>query len=58
MTFQTVEYMANELITKYSSDSTIKAVVDKYDFYVFPIVNVDGAYPFSACCQRGICSLF
>ncbi|KHN93718.1 carboxypeptidase [Metarhizium album ARSEF 1941] len=38
----TLEYIANELITKYSSDSLIKDVVDKYDFYVFPVVNVDG----------------
>ncbi|KAK2616658.1 hypothetical protein QQS21_000481 [Conoideocrella luteorostrata] len=38
----TVEYMANELITKYNTDSAIKAVVDKYDFYMLPIVNVDG----------------
>lgn len=38
----TVEYMANELITKYSTDGAIKAVVEKYDFYMLPIVNVDG----------------
>lgn len=39
---QVVEYMTNELITKYGSDKDITAFVDKYDFYMFPIVNVDG----------------
>ncbi|OAQ65367.1 carboxypeptidase [Pochonia chlamydosporia 170] len=38
----TLEYISKELITKYPTDSAIKAVVDKYDFYIFPIVNVDG----------------
>ncbi|KAG8416118.1 hypothetical protein J3459_013780 [Metarhizium acridum] len=37
-----VEYMTNELITKYGSDNATTAFVDKYDFYMFPIVNVDG----------------
>ncbi|KAK2603613.1 hypothetical protein QQS21_004194 [Conoideocrella luteorostrata] len=37
-----VEYMTNELISKYGSDNEITAFVDKYDFYMFPIVNVDG----------------
>ncbi|KAG5984613.1 hypothetical protein E4U55_004055, partial [Claviceps digitariae] len=37
-----VEYMTHELITKYGSDHNITAFVDKYDFYMFPIVNVDG----------------
>ncbi|KAJ6781181.1 hypothetical protein PWT90_05958 [Aphanocladium album] len=37
-----VEYFTNELISKYGSDQTITSFVDKYDFYMFPIVNVDG----------------
>ncbi|KAJ2965442.1 hypothetical protein NQ176_g10612 [Zarea fungicola] len=37
-----VEYMTNELITKYGTDQALTAFVDKYDFYMFPIVNVDG----------------
>lgn len=36
--------MTNELASKYGSDSDITAFVDKYDFYMFPIVNVDGMY--------------
>lgn len=34
--------MTNELISNYGSDNDITAFVDKYDFYMFPIVNVDG----------------
>ncbi|KAF2258954.1 hypothetical protein CC78DRAFT_525474 [Lojkania enalia] len=38
----TVEYMAWQLLTKYSTNSTVKAMVDKFDFYIIPIVNPDG----------------
>jgi murein tripeptide amidase MpaA len=38
----TVEYMAWQLLTKYSSDTSVKALVDKFDFYIMPIVNPDG----------------
>lgn len=38
----TVEYMAWQLLTKYSTDVAIKALVDKFDFYIMPIVNPDG----------------
>ncbi|TWU74871.1 hypothetical protein ED733_002758 [Metarhizium rileyi] len=38
----TLEFIIHELVAKYSSDAAVRAVVDKYDFYVFPIVNVDG----------------
>jgi murein tripeptide amidase MpaA len=34
--------MAYNLLTKYASSSEIKGFVDKYDFYVFPVVNPDG----------------
>ncbi|OAA72837.1 carboxypeptidase A1 precursor [Akanthomyces lecanii RCEF 1005] len=37
-----VEYFINELVSKYGSDQKITSFVDKYDFYLFPIVNVDG----------------
>ena len=40
---QVVEYMANQLLANYSSDDTIKDVVDKYDVYMFPVVNPDGS---------------
>jgi murein tripeptide amidase MpaA len=38
----TVEYMAWQLLTKYDTDATVKALVDKFDFYIMPIVNPDG----------------
>jgi murein tripeptide amidase MpaA len=34
--------MAWQLLTKYSTDAAVKALVDKYDFYIMPIVNPDG----------------
>lgn len=38
----TTEYFAWQLLTKYSSDAAVKALVDKFDFYITPIVNPDG----------------
>ncbi|KAK3331626.1 carboxypeptidase A2 [Cercophora scortea] len=38
----TVEYMAYNLLTSYNSSTEIKGFVDKYDFYMFPVVNPDG----------------
>ncbi|KAK4090558.1 hypothetical protein Purlil1_5230 [Purpureocillium lilacinum] len=37
-----VEYFADTLVNGYKTDNGIKALVDKYDFYLFPIVNPDG----------------
>ena len=42
ITTMTTEYFAWQLLTKYASDANIKAVVDKFDFYIMPIVNPDG----------------
>ncbi|KAK4188578.1 putative carboxypeptidase [Podospora australis] len=36
------EYFAFNLLTKYDTDAEIKSFVDKYDFYIFPVVNPDG----------------
>ncbi|KAI1257137.1 hypothetical protein MGN70_000176 [Eutypa lata] len=36
------EYQAFQLLTKYSTDAAVKALVDKFDFYIIPIVNPDG----------------
>ncbi|KAK3081538.1 hypothetical protein LTS18_005604 [Coniosporium uncinatum] len=36
------EYFADTLISGYATNETLKAYVDKYDFYIFPIVNPDG----------------
>ncbi|KLU82227.1 hypothetical protein MAPG_01302 [Magnaporthiopsis poae ATCC 64411] len=38
----TTEYFAWQLLTKYNSDASVKALVDKFDFYITPIVNPDG----------------
>ncbi|KAM3550405.1 hypothetical protein MY1884_008268 [Beauveria asiatica] len=46
-----VEYFINELLSKYGTDNTITSFVDKYDFYLFPIVNVDG-FKFSQTSNR------
>jgi len=34
--------MAYTLLGNYGSSAEIKAYVDKYDFYIFPVVNPDG----------------
>jgi murein tripeptide amidase MpaA len=39
---QTAEYLAFNLLSNYATDANIKAYVDKYDFYIFPVVNPDG----------------
>jgi murein tripeptide amidase MpaA len=36
--------MAYQLLTKYSTDSAVKAIVDKFDFYITPVVNPDGKH--------------
>ncbi|PPQ70189.1 hypothetical protein CVT24_003905 [Panaeolus cyanescens] len=38
----TVEYLAYSLLNNYANSTEIKGYVDKYDFYIFPIVNPDG----------------
>ncbi|RYF43517.1 MAG: hypothetical protein EOO38_18770, partial [Cytophagaceae bacterium] len=42
ITSMTTEYFAYQLLTKYASDASVKALVDKFDFYITPIVNPDG----------------
>lgn len=37
-----MEYFAEALLAKYDSESETKAFVDKYDFYLYPVVNPDG----------------
>ncbi|PHH73839.1 hypothetical protein CDD82_5244 [Ophiocordyceps australis] len=37
-----VEYFAYTLASNYSTNNEIASFVDKYDFYLFPIVNPDG----------------
>jgi murein tripeptide amidase MpaA len=38
----TTEYLAWQLLTASATDANIKALVDKFDFYIMPIVNPDG----------------
>ena len=40
----TVEYFAYALLSGYGKDNSITGFVDKYDFYLFPIVNPDGKH--------------
>lgn len=42
ITTMTTEYFAWQLLTKYTSNATIKAMVDKFDYYIIPVVNPDG----------------
>ncbi|KAB5522881.1 hypothetical protein GE09DRAFT_1043889 [Coniochaeta sp. 2T2.1] len=37
-----VEYFAYNLLTNYATSTETKGFIDKYDFYVFPVVNPDG----------------
>ena len=54
---KTVEYFANILLSDYATNAETKSFVDKYDFYLFPVVNPDGklatkAFPPFKCCLR------
>jgi carboxypeptidase A4 len=42
ITAMTAEYMAYQLLTNYANSTEIKSYVEKYDFYIFPVVNPDG----------------
>ncbi|KAK4460481.1 putative carboxypeptidase [Cladorrhinum samala] len=42
ITSMTNEFIAYNLITNYDTNAEIKSFIDKYDFYIFPVVNPDG----------------
>jgi carboxypeptidase A4 len=42
ITSKVAEYIAYQLLNNYSNSTDIKAIVDNYDFYIFPLVNPDG----------------
>ncbi|KAF4626386.1 hypothetical protein G7Y89_g11771 [Cudoniella acicularis] len=44
ITTLTVEYLAYNLLSNYSSNPEITSYIDKYDFFIFPVVNPDGKY--------------
>ncbi|XP_070566696.1 carboxypeptidase B-like [Ptychodera flava] len=37
-----VMWMANQLLEDYSTDSVVKAMLDRFDIYVLPLLNADG----------------
>ncbi|KAI0376077.1 hypothetical protein F5Y04DRAFT_293236 [Hypomontagnella monticulosa] len=42
ITSKVVEYLLYQIVTGYGNDTTVKAALDNYDFYVLPVVNPDG----------------
>ncbi|KAK1752048.1 putative carboxypeptidase precursor [Echria macrotheca] len=42
ITAKVVEYITYKLLVDYSTDTAVKAILDKYDFYILPFVNPDG----------------
>ncbi|KAI5778290.1 hypothetical protein EDC01DRAFT_724080 [Geopyxis carbonaria] len=42
ITTMEVEFMAYTLLSSYTNSTSIRALVDSYDYYIFPIVNPDG----------------
>jgi murein tripeptide amidase MpaA len=42
ITTLTTEYLAYYLLSNYSTNAEVKGFVNKYDFYIFPVVNPDG----------------
>ncbi|POS74929.1 carboxypeptidase A4 [Diaporthe helianthi] len=42
ITSKTTQYIAYTLLTQYGSNAAVTAVVDKFDFYIAPVVNPDG----------------
>ncbi|KAI9843522.1 MAG: hypothetical protein M1837_006276 [Sclerophora amabilis] len=42
ITTMVVEYLAYNLLSNFDTNADVKNLVNKYDFYIFPIVNPDG----------------
>ncbi|OWA50155.1 Carboxypeptidase B [Hypsibius exemplaris] len=47
----TVTYMMNKLVTEYGLNETVTRMVDQIDWYVLPVINVDG-YEFTHTNER------
>ena len=43
------EYIAYQLLNNCANSTTVRGFVDKYDFYIFPVVNPDGLPPAPVC---------
>ncbi len=41
----TTEYFAYNMLSSYASSADARALVDKYDYYIFPVVNVRDLLP-------------
>ncbi|KAI0140185.1 hypothetical protein GGR57DRAFT_439814 [Xylariaceae sp. FL1272] len=42
ITSMTVEYLTYQIINNYANDTTVKTVLNNYDFHIIPVVNPDG----------------
>lgn len=42
---QVTEYFAYSFLSGFASDIDIQNLLNKYDFYIFPVVNPDGTLP-------------
>lgn len=42
ITSKVLEYITYQLLVGYKNDTTVKSFLDKYDFYILPVVNPDG----------------
>jgi zinc carboxypeptidase len=40
-----VEYLTLQLLSGYGQDAEVTALVDRYDYWIFPFVNPDGEFP-------------
>lgn len=36
------EFLVYQLLNNYLNSTKVKAYVDKYDYYIFPVINPDG----------------
>jgi murein tripeptide amidase MpaA len=43
ITTMVTEYIAYSLLRQYKADADVKHALDSFDFYIFPVVNPDGA---------------
>ncbi|CEJ89619.1 hypothetical protein VHEMI05454 [[Torrubiella] hemipterigena] len=39
---KSIEWIAEQFLSQYESNAKVKAVMDKYDVYIVPVVNPDG----------------
>ncbi|KAL8669833.1 MAG: hypothetical protein Q9168_005598 [Polycauliona sp. 1 TL-2023] len=42
ITTMVTEYFAYSFLSAFASDTAVRALLDKYDYYIFPVVNPDG----------------